>query len=166
MIEQQGRVIALDGGMATIEVGPVSGCPACDSGVGCGAGIFAQLLRRRKTELIVKNDIHSRHGEVVIVGIPEQLFMSLLIRLYLIPLFSGLAGAVFGYFCAMSLELEPIYTDLLTLIGAIVFFSTCLWFSRKFQQARSSLAALELLRPANAKDTGLSCTSEVNLKRT
>ena len=78
MIEQQGRVIALKDGMARIEVGPVSGCSACDSGVGCGAGLFVQLLRRKATELTVSNGIQAKPGEAVVIGIPEGLFLKLI----------------------------------------------------------------------------------------
>jgi positive regulator of sigma E activity len=166
VIEQQGRIIALDSGMATIEVGSVSGCSACESGVGCGAGIFAQLLRRKKTELIVSNEIQAKRGEVVIIGIPERLFMSLLFRLYLVPLLSGLAGAVLGFILANAVEMQPAYTDMMTLIGAVLFLTAGLLFGRKFQQTESSLAALELLRPADAKEPGLSCMSDVDLNRT
>jgi len=97
VIEQRGRVISLDGGDAWVRVGGQSGCPTCDSGQGCGAGLFGRLLRRSAPEVRVVNHLQVRPGQPVVLGIPEHAYLSLVMRLYGWPLLAGVAGAWFGH---------------------------------------------------------------------
>jgi len=100
MLEQQGRILEQAGGLATISIGPVSGCQVCAAGKGCGAGILGRLLQRNAVLVQLENPTGAEPGDVVIVGIPERLFLSLVLRLYLRPLLMGLGGAVLGNYCA------------------------------------------------------------------
>lgn len=98
MIEQQGRVDAVEDGMAWVQVGSRSGCAACDAGRGCGAGVFARLLDARKARVRVENTLGCAPGDPVLLGLPEQSYLGLVLRLYGLPLVSGLlaASAAFG----------------------------------------------------------------------
>lgn len=100
MIEQQGRVMGIEGARVRVRMGGTSGCSACDAGRGCGAGIFGRLLQRRPVELEFENRVGAAIGQAVMVGLPETLFLKLVVRLYLFPLLSGLAGAIVGHFLA------------------------------------------------------------------
>lgn len=100
MLEQQGRILEQADGLATIRLGPAEGCPACAAGKGCGAGVLGRLLQRDAVLVQLENPTQAMPGEVVIVGIPERIFLSLLLRLYLKPLLLGLAGAVLGNYFA------------------------------------------------------------------
>lgn len=98
MIEQQGRVTAETGDKVRVRLGGISGCTACDAGRGCGAGVFGRLLKRRPVDLMFENHLGAENGQAVMVGLPESLFLKLVIRLYLVPLLSGLAGAMLGHY--------------------------------------------------------------------
>ena len=134
MIEQQARVTQVASGKATITMASVSGCPACDAGRGCGAGIFGRLVRREPVSLqldVTEGAIKGLvPGQLVMVGIPESLFMSLLARLYLLPLLAGLAGAVAGHNLALVLSLQGLAQDLLALLGALILFASTLPFRK------------------------------------
>jgi sigma-E factor negative regulatory protein RseC len=118
MLEQQGRVLEQAGGIATISIGPVAACPACEAGKGCGAGIFGRLWLRKAVQVRLQAPIEAQPGEVVIVGIPESLFLSLLLRLYLRPLLMALAGAAAGNYLAARMTNMPGIIDGLSLLLA------------------------------------------------
>lgn len=92
MIEQQGRVVGLDGADALVAVGGRSGCAACDAGRGCGAGIFGRLLDRFDEPIRVPNSLGLAPGQVVKIGLTENAFLGLALRLYGVPLCLGLLG--------------------------------------------------------------------------
>ena len=103
MIEQQARVLRNEGTQAWVQVGAQSGCPACDAGKGCGAGIFGRLLQRRPIELQVDNPRSAQPGQGVLLGIPDGTFLRLVFRMYGAPLLAGLAGALLGHQLATSI---------------------------------------------------------------
>lgn len=120
MIEQQGRVVSLEAGRASITFETVSGCPACDAGKGCGAGVFGRLTRRKPMLLVLDGQSGLEPGQAVIVGIPETLFLRLLLQLYLAPVLAGLAGAGLGHYLAVLLSLQGLAQDLFALTGALI----------------------------------------------
>jgi len=130
MIEQQGRVVLVKANEAGVEIGAFTGCSVCDAGKGCGAGIFAQLLRRKPVVLLVRNAIDALPGQVVTLGIPEKMFLRILFRLYLVPLLSALAGAVAGNYLADTLQTGAGLVDVMTLLGAALAFGSALFLSR------------------------------------
>ena len=120
MIEQQARVIAQADGQLQVLIGGQSGCPACDAGRGCGAGLFGRLLRRRPLELSLPSREPYAVGQAVTVGLREPLFLRLIALLYLVPLLAGLAGAAAGLVIADRFEWPAGATDLTILCGALL----------------------------------------------
>lgn len=120
MIEQQGCVVGLEGDRALVRVGAASGCPACDAGKGCGAGVFGRLLQRKPVVLNLANRIAARDGDVVRVGIPERVFLVLVTRLYLLPVVMGLAGAAIGHHVGVISSAGGLGLDLAAFVGAAV----------------------------------------------
>ena len=119
MIEQQGRIVTLEGARAIVAIGASSGCPACDAGKGCGAGVFGRMMLRKPLMLELANPLKLKAGQAVTVGIPESFFLGLLARLYLLPLIAGMIGAALGHSLADGLHLQSAYQDLLALLGAL-----------------------------------------------
>lgn len=159
MIEQQGRVVGARNGKATVRLGGQSGCPACDAGEGCGAGIFGRLLRRREVEIELENPGRARPGEAVVVGMPEKRFLGLVGRLFAAPLLAGLAGAAAaaalaaswaGTTAAYGLS-QATVVDLLTAAGGIA--AAALVFARVRRRLPRSLDSLSLRLIAGVRDT-------------
>jgi sigma-E factor negative regulatory protein RseC len=130
MIEQQGRVMSVSPGRATILLGGSSGCASCDEGKGCGAGIFGRLIRRKPMTLQIDNDRPLLPGQAVMVGIPETFFLRLLARFYLLPLLACLLGAVLGHSLALVWQLNGPGQDLSALLVALFFGAVTLFISR------------------------------------
>ena len=149
MIEQQGQVVAVSGDCASVRLGGNSGCPACDAGKGCGAGIFGRLLQRKPTVLELDNTLDARAGQIVIVGLPESLFLHLVFRLYLLPLLAGLAGAVFGHYLSIRNGADPSVTDIVSLLGAIMAAASAIVWNRKRSREFPGTIAVHLLRGAD-----------------
>jgi sigma-E factor negative regulatory protein RseC len=121
VIEQQGRVDRVDGGMAWVQVGGRSGCEACDAGQGCGAGVFVRLLDSREARIRVENTLAAVPGDPVLLGLSEQSYLALVLRLYGLPLVAGLLAGVLAFGVASRLaDLSGAALDLTVGLAALV----------------------------------------------
>lgn len=119
MIQQPGRVMRVEQGRARVALGPQSGCSACDAGQGCGAGLFGRLLRRQTVELTLDAPGPLRVGQAVNVGIPERSYLSLVTRLYGLPLLGALLGGTLGHSLAAGAS-APVQDAVTALLGLSV----------------------------------------------
>lgn len=155
MIEQQGQVVDLNGATARVRLGGSSGCPACDAGKGCGAGIFGRLLQRRPVVLELDNEVQAVRGQAVIVGLPESLFLGLVARLYLAPLLAALGAAAAAHYLGEKTGLSPALSDLLTLVGAVAGAAAVLWRNARSSREFKSKLVVHLLRVIEANESGM-----------
>jgi sigma-E factor negative regulatory protein RseC len=146
MIEQQGKVVGVTGDLASIRLGGSQGCPACDAGRGCGAGLFGRLLKNRPVDLELNNRHDARPGQAVMVGIPEALFIRLVARLYLYPLLGGLAGAGIGHYLSLMMGLGPAGSDITALVCGILSGATVVIWNRTRFREFPGTAIVHLLR--------------------
>ena len=146
MIEQQGKVVSESNGQLRVRLGGQSGCTACDAGKGCGAGVFGRLLNRKPLILEFENTIGAVRDQAVMVGLPEKLFLRLLSRFYLLPLLTGLAGAIAGHYLSGKADAGPAVADAATLAGALVAGGFVLRHYRKKPLEFSGISAVHLLR--------------------
>ena len=165
MIEQQGQVVSQRGGSLGIRMGATPGCSLCAQGKGCGAGIFGRLLARRPVEIWLPNTISARPGQLVGVGIPESVFLSLLARLYLLPLLAGLAGGGLAHYLGGALDAENAVSDGMVLLGAMLLGGLVLWSGRRTRADFSQKMNLKLLRVVPNDPTGADCPSEAVSRR-
>ncbi len=152
MIEQQGQVVAINNGRISVRLGGKSGCPACDAGKGCGAGLFGRMLRRKPVTLDFDNSVNALCGEPVVVGLAESLFLRLVMRLYLIPLLAALGGAVAGHYISVMLNTGPAGADILTLSGAVAGGAAVLFRNGRRAAEFSDVSAVHLLRVVGTRN--------------
>lgn len=134
MIEQQGTVIAMTDGVVSVRIGAVAGCPACEAGKGCGAGLFGRLFQRGPLILQVHEQIDASPGQSVVIGISESVFLQLLSRVYLVPLLAGFAGAALGYSLAGTVPVNAGLSDAFTALGGVSAAGLALRFLRSGTQ--------------------------------
>ena len=146
MIEQQGKVVAVANGKASIRLGGSSGCSSCDAGRGCGAGVFGRLLKRKPVILELENKVSAQQGQPVMVGIPEALFLRMIARLYLYPLLAALAGAAFGYYLSVLVESGPLSSDMITLFCGITGGAAVILWNRSGSGEFPASIIVHLLR--------------------
>jgi positive regulator of sigma E activity len=152
MIEQQGKVVHLQGDSAGVRIGAISGCTACDAGKGCGAGVFGKLLRRKPTTLLLENDIGAKPGQLVNIGIPDRVYLRLLFALYFFPLVLGLVGAGIGHYLGVQMDVNAGLVDAMTFFVAVLFGGIALWTVRLKQitlQGRMKVRLLGVLSGSN-----------------
>lgn len=160
MIEQQGRVVAASESVVRVRVGSVAACPACAAGQGCGAGIFGRLLRRKPIELELTNNLHAKAGQSVLLGIPETVFLRLLLHLYMLPLLCGLAGAAIGNYLAQSIAAAAAWVDAATLLGAVLAGGVALWKSRTATGELEGNSGVELIQVVSAPTGDARCAAD------
>lgn len=151
MIEQQGRVLELQAQRVKVSLGATSGCPACDAGQGCGAGIFGKLVSRKEQTLVLDHNLQDGHlqlepGQAIIVGISEEFFLKLLARLYLVPLLAAMCGAAFGHYLGNKMSLTGLSHDLLALMGALFLAALALLINWKGKRLQAGEDQVQLLR--------------------
>ena len=154
MLEQQGQVMAVSGRFATVRLGGNSGCPACDAGKGCGAGVFGRWFKRRPVTLDVVNEIDVRVGQTVMIGLPESLFLVLVFRLYLFPLVAGLAGLILGHYLSGVFDEVANFADGFALVGGIITGSVAIWWNRRALMEFPRQTSVHLMRILGHEDQG------------
>lgn len=116
MIEERAIVSRVDddGVVWVRPYGPES-CPKCAKGEGCGGGVLARLIGRRRPEVRVGGSLGPlRGGENVIVGVDEAALMRASLWVYLVPL-AGMFLA--GAFAHIALEAHDILVAAFGLTG-------------------------------------------------
>jgi len=96
MIEQEARVVAIEGDQALVEIQRQSACGGCAAKSGCGTSVVASLFPQRRQTLRLDNGVQAVPGDRVIVGLPEAALQQASLLLYGLPLLLLLAGAVVG----------------------------------------------------------------------
>lgn len=157
MIAQQGQVVAITGDHAVVRIGGTSGCAACDAGKGCGAGVFGRLLRNRQVTVEVPNRIGAGVGQAVELGISEQRFLALVLRLYALPLLAGLLGAMAGFEVAIRLGFDGFAADAGTLAAGLLAAGGTLSLSRRSLREFPMRSAVHLLQAAKTPES-VPCT--------
>jgi len=95
MIEETGRVVAVEKHTVWVETIRKAACDSCASQQGCGHSVLAKL-GSGKNHVRVLNDFPLDVGDDVIIGVPDDVVVIGSMIAYLLPLISLLAFSVFG----------------------------------------------------------------------
>lgn len=116
MIEQNVRVVRCRDDRIWVRMGAQSGCTACDNGQGCGAGLFAKLLRKKPVVIeLARKGLEVEPGQMVTLAFPEQVYLKLVLASYGWPLMAAIGGAFAGNGIGNWLQLGPAAVDAATL---------------------------------------------------
>lgn len=151
MIEQQGQVVRIVAENAYVRVGATTGCPTCESGKGCGGGIFARLVPKKPVTLevpILSDSPRVTVGQQVMLGLPDVFFLRWTALMFGLPLLFGLAAAgLVQWGLNIKAAASSAFTvDIMVLISAItaaVF--TLILIRRQSKSIRQSIKCLRLL---------------------
>jgi sigma-E factor negative regulatory protein RseC len=87
MIEEQAKVIEVDGDFAVVETERKSACGHCSAASACGTSLLEKLFAGRTTRLRVLRAGHELSaGEQVIVGLQESAMLQVSFIVYGLPL--------------------------------------------------------------------------------
>ena len=125
MIEEQARVVRLDGDLAGILIKKQSACSACNAKSGCGTSLLANWFPQRRLTLRLNNHIHAQAGDMVVLGLDEATLQRSSLLLYALPLAGLLLAAIAGErvfgFLGLPKELGAVLSGLLGLIAALLY---------------------------------------------
>lgn len=88
----------------------------------------------------------------MIVGVPEALFLGLVLRFYLMPLLAGLAGAAIGHYLGGVFGVATVGGDALTLLAAVTAGAAALRWTRSRSAEFLPGSAVHLLRVADSPE--------------
>lgn len=118
MIEELGKIIAVDGDIVTIETEIKTTCNGCAANSQCGTGVVARAFSPRKDTLSLACSEPAEVGQMVKLGIPEQTLLGASALVYMLPL-AVLVGS--------SLLLSGVFShELMVVAGS--FLATLLTF--------------------------------------
>ncbi len=138
LITERARVLRVVDHVAWVHCESQSGCARCAAGEGCGAGLFARLLRGRLQELPVpvpRGFGSLAAGDHVLLGLSAAAVQNASILLYGAPLAALLLGALAGDLA--------IGGDAGALPGAILGLVTGAWFAHRRAGRLAGDAALQ-----------------------
>lgn len=97
----RGRILSMyaDHGVpfAVVEIDAAPTCPRCESGRGCGAGIFGASQRSRRIDARVREGLDLQAGDTVDVGIGPGELLGAAATVYGIPMIGGALGAALAW---------------------------------------------------------------------
>jgi len=127
MIEEQGRVVAIERGAVWVETLRKSTCSSCSVKAGCGQGLFDQLgVKERRGLVRALSDLHLKVGDGVVIGVREDLLVRGSLLVYLLPLLGLFAAALMTDQLGLS---EP-WVIVSALLGFVLACVAVRWRSR------------------------------------
>ncbi len=94
MIEQTGKVVAVEQGIAWVQTVQQSTCSTCSANKGCGTAVLNKLSSGRVMQMPFKDHLGVDVGDSVVVGIPDDALLKASFLVYFMPLLLLVLGAV------------------------------------------------------------------------
>jgi len=94
MIEQTAEVTDVATDFARVRVLRETTCGSCQAQKGCGTHALSKVLGQKFSELTVLNHVDAKIGDVVKIGLSEQVLLKSAFFVYLFPLAMLFVGAI------------------------------------------------------------------------
>jgi len=114
MIEEDARIVDIQGDFAWVETQRKTVCGACAANKGCGTAVLAKVLGTRRSRIKVLNTLTLRAGDEVIIGLHEDAMVRGSLAVYAVPLLAMLIMALFGE--AFNARLQITQTEGMTIL--------------------------------------------------
>ncbi|MCY1286108.1 Protein RseC [compost metagenome] len=128
MIEEAGRVVAVESGAVWVETLRKNTCSGCAANAGCGQGLMDKLgIGSRRGYVRALCDLRLAVGDGVVIGVREDLLVRAALLVYLLPLLAFFVFAVVADRLALA---EPLI--ILSGLGGFVLAGFAVrWRSRR-----------------------------------
>ncbi|PIE41010.1 MAG: transcriptional regulator [Gammaproteobacteria bacterium] len=118
MIEESGRVVAVEKGAVWVESIRRAACDTCAAKNGCGQSALAKLGQQHKNHVRAISSLDLEVGDSVVIGVPEDVVIKGTLIAYMMPLIFMLVAAI----TADSLNTADSTVALASLAGLAVGF--------------------------------------------
>ncbi|WOG25567.1 SoxR reducing system RseC family protein [Endozoicomonas sp. 8E] len=147
MIEEEGRVVAVEQGTVWVETIRKSTCSSCSVRNGCGQNLLEKYRSNKHQSYIQAiNDFSIEENDQVIIGIPESALMRASFLVYLMPL-AGMMGALW---LATAVGWNDFFTALSAMTGLAAGFVPV----RMLGQSTSDLCRVRVIKVLPRKVVG------------
>lgn len=137
MITETGRVLEIEGEWAWVACRRQVECARCAEGRGCGGGVLARLLGDRLHKVrAATGSVAVVPGDLVVIGLGEDVVMRAAAAVYLVPLLLALAGGAAA--AALTGGGDPA-----AILGAAAGLILGLRWARGYGQRNAANAALQ-----------------------
>lgn len=127
MVEQEARVIMVEGDQLVLEAETKSSCNACEVKSGCGTSVLSKWVGKKFTRFHAKNTVDARVGDQVVVGLSEAALVRGSLAIYFLPLL----GMIFFALAADALiSPDAGARDLMISLSAFIGFGITLALCR------------------------------------
>lgn len=117
MIEENARVIAIDGDIAWVETQRKSTCGSCSAKTSCGTSLLERFVGQRNKQLTVTLVDGIKVGDDVVLGLDEGSLLRGSFAVYMLPLLTMLLMAVMAQMLFPEILLSP---EAASIIGGLV----------------------------------------------
>ena len=93
MLEEYGRVVALDENVAMVETIRASSCQSCEAKSTCGQGAISKVIGQKSCVISALNSFSLQVGDEVVLGLEETTLLKSALLAYLLPLVLMIFGA-------------------------------------------------------------------------
>lgn len=131
MIEEAGRVTAVEGDYAWVETQRQSTCGSCAARSGCGTSVLSRVLGQKSVRVRALDRVGTAVGDDVIVGLDDSALLRGSMAVYLVPLLALMAGAIMAEAVAPQWGLGDGFTMLGGILGLVFGFVWLRLFSRR-----------------------------------
>lgn len=128
MIEQQAKVIMVEGDQLVLEAQVQSSCQSCEVKSGCGVSVLSKWVGKKFTRFQAKNTVDANVGDQVIVGLSESALLQGSLMIYFLPLL----GMILFALAADLLFAAGSSHDLMVAASAFAGFGVALIMCRSF----------------------------------
>ncbi|WP_299592022.1 SoxR reducing system RseC family protein [uncultured Microbulbifer sp.] len=111
MIEERGRVVALEQSGIWVETVQRSGCHSCAAKSGCGTGLLGDFWSKAsqvRVSISPETLLRIRLHDTVVIGVAENTLAASALMVYLVPLLLLVLGALAGDAVVVGSELGAI----------------------------------------------------------
>ncbi|WNZ55065.1 SoxR reducing system RseC family protein [Microbulbifer sp. MKSA007] len=149
MLQERGRVVAIEADAIWVETTQSSACNGCSTKSSCGTGLLGDLFSSSTRVKVALNgfSVDKIHlDDVAVIGITENALTSSALLVYLVPLMSLVLVALIGD----SLFAEP-GAVIGALIGLVLGALGVRWYSRSQSQNPTYTPVLLQIEPSQMK---------------
>jgi len=131
VIEENGRVSAVEPGYAWVETHRKSSCGSCAARGGCGTSVLSRVLGQRAVRVRAVDRVGVAVGDEVVLGLDDAALLRGSMAVYLMPLLSLIAGAVIAEAVGPQWGLGEGFTMFGGVTGLLAGFLWLRLFSRR-----------------------------------
>lgn len=118
MIEELAKVIDYQAGWVKVEIKVKNACGHCDNSDNCGTSAVSKAFSNRVQVFSLPTKTPYQQGDILRLGLPENVLLKATALVYLAPLLALLVGAMVADYLAAAFSFEN--GELLSIVAGIV----------------------------------------------